>query len=540
MFRSLVLGSLLALLAAPAAARAADKADGPAVMLRIQSVDQILDNAEYLAALAGQEEAAKQFLGFVKALSGEKGIEGVDTKRPFVLYANVAQEVEKSQVVLMVPIADQESFVGLLKQRLSLEITDEKNGLFSTNVPNAPGAVYFRFENKYLYGTFQNKDNIDPKKLAKPEDVAGKGTSVLELSVRVDRIPEPMKQFALATVETALAQAKQAPIPNETDKIKQVKEKAVDSLTGGIKSVLFDGKEINLKIGIDRKKDELALEFELTAKEGSDLAKDFADLKSKKSVALGSLASGKAAMQFAMNLSLPASVKKVLGPAVDEAVKTGLGMAPGEIQEAVEPLVKAVAPTLKAGDFDGGLVFLGPDAKNHYTAVVAGKVADGKKIEAEIKELVKKIPEPVKSAFEVDADSAGDYKLHRIKVGAQLDDNAKKIFGETDMWFAFRDDAALVAFGPDAKSALKDALGKAPAAGSIAKVEMSVSRLIALAESQDPKAAQKAAKEAFGKDPTGDTLSITVEGGESVRLRGVVKGKVIKFFVLLDKAKRGE
>ena len=76
MSRFLALGTLLALLAAPAVAPAADKADGPAFMLRIQSVDKLLDNAEYIAALAGQEETAKQFLGFIKALAGEKGIEG--------------------------------------------------------------------------------------------------------------------------------------------------------------------------------------------------------------------------------------------------------------------------------------------------------------------------------------------------------------------------------------------------------------------------------------------------------------------------------
>src|SRR5262249_7351077 len=155
---------------------------------------------------------------------------------------------------------------------------------------------------------------------------------------------------------------------------------------GGIKSILFDGKEVTLKVDIDPKSDELALEFDLTAKNSSDLAKDIADLKTKKSVALGSLSSSRAAISVALNLSLPGSVKKSLGPAVDELVKTGLAMAPGEIQEAIEPLVKAVVPTLKAGDLDGGLLFLGPDAKNHYTAVLAGKIKDGKGVESAIKD----------------------------------------------------------------------------------------------------------------------------------------------------------
>ena len=538
MSRFLAFGTLLACLTAPVAARAADKPEGPSLMLRLQSIDHLLENAEYVMALAGQEEQGKQVLGFVKLLKGEKGIEGVDTKRPFILYATLAEKIENSEGVLMVPIADQEAFLGLLKGRVGLEIKSE-DGLYSTQAPGGAGTVFFRFANKYAYATLLNKSFIDEKKLAKPEDVDAKlASSVLSISVRVDRIPDEMKKFALGSIETKLAEAKQQPLPNETETIKAVKEKAIDSLVGGLKSVLFDGKEITFKIDIDAKKDELALEIEMTAKNGSDLSKDFADFKTKKSVAFGSLSSSKSAMMMGMNISAPGSIKKVLGPAVDEVVKMLMGMAPGEVQEIVEPLAKALKPTLKTGDLDGGFTLQGPNADNLYTVVAVGKIANGKDVESAIKDIVQKVPEPFKSAFEIDADKEGDYKLHTLKVKDQLDEKAKKIFGESDLWLAFRDDAVLFAFGPDAKKALKEAIRKSPSTGSLFKLELSVTRLIALAEVQDAKAAKKASQDVFGKDPSGDTLTFSVEGGDKLSLRAALKGKVIKFGVAMDKAKK--
>ena len=135
MSRFLAFGAFLALLLAPAvsfAAPATEKSTGPTVMLRVQSVEKLLDNAEYIAALAGQEEIAKQFLGFVKALADDKkGIEGIDIKKPFALYANLAPEILNSEVILMIPIADKTAFIDLLKTRLALEIKEEK-GLYST------------------------------------------------------------------------------------------------------------------------------------------------------------------------------------------------------------------------------------------------------------------------------------------------------------------------------------------------------------------------------------------------------------------------
>jgi len=536
MTRILALLALFGFLAAPAPTRAADAtATGPTFMLRLQSVNQFLDNGEYIAGLVGQEEMAKQLLGFARALGGEKKIlEGVDMSKPFVVYANLAPEITNSEFVAMFPIGDKDAFLGLLKGRLSLDVRDEKNGLYSVESPNNAGTIYFRFANDYVYGTYLNKDNIAVAKLPKPADVIGKDIGVLSLSFRVDRLPDEMKKFALGTIETGLAKGKEEKIPNETPAIRNLSNQAIDSLSAGMKAILDDGEEVTLKIDIDPKKDELALEIGMTAKKGSSLAKDMLGWKTRKSVAFGSLISKDNAVIIAGNLTLPESIKKLLGPAIDDLVKLGLKEAPADAIGVLEPLIKGVVPTLKAGDFDGGTALLGPNADNKYTGLTVGKVANGKELEKSIKEAVAKLPAEYKSVFELDAETIDGVKYHKIKIKEHLDEKTTKVFGDNDLWLAFRDDAVFAAVGPQAKDAIKSALTASPASGSLFKMEFSIARLIPLSEVQDEKASKRAAKQVFGKDLTGDTFTLALDGGDSLKLRASLKGKVIKFGYLMS------
>jgi hypothetical protein len=186
------------------------------------------------------------------------------------------------------------------------------------------------------------------------------------------------------------------------------------------------------------------------------------------------------------------------------------------------------------------VVLLGPDADGKHTVVLCGKLTSGKGLESAVKDLIKKIPEPVQSAFEVDAEKQGDFKLHTVKVRDQLPDNARRVFGETDLWFAFRDDAVLISFGPDGKKALKEALNRAPASGALVKVELNVTRLAELEEAQsgaNKGTAKKIANEVFGNDAgNSEKISITVESGESLRFRVATSGKAVKYLLLVKQA----
>ena len=192
-----------------------------------------------------------------------------------------------------------------------------------------------------------------------------------------------MKKFALGSAENFLAQAKEHALDIETPAIKLLKNQAIDCLSASVKEILYDGEAVRLKIEVDRKKDELSLELQITAKKGTGLARDIADLKSKKSVAFGTAGDRNTAMLIAVNASLPPSIKKSLGPAIDDVVKLAMEKAPIDegAKGIIAPLLQAALPTLKSGDLDVGTVLVGPTAENKYTSVSIAKLVDGKSLE---------------------------------------------------------------------------------------------------------------------------------------------------------------
>ena len=104
--------------------RKVDKETGT-IEVRLRSVNDLLDKAEYIGGLVDQGDPIKQIRGLVQQLSAEgKGLEGIDPKRPFGAYAVLNTDVESSPVIAMIPIADEKRLLAEEPKTLQ-EIGDE-------------------------------------------------------------------------------------------------------------------------------------------------------------------------------------------------------------------------------------------------------------------------------------------------------------------------------------------------------------------------------------------------------------------------------
>jgi hypothetical protein len=546
--------ALAVALAIPAAAPAQDKktdakkADGPSVLVRVQSVNDLIKTVEYIGSLLPEEQAekAKQGADFVKSLIDEKkGIEGIDVKHPIGLYATLTPEVTSSPVVALVPVADWDTLVAALKNRLMLEIK-EKDGLYETTPPQSPVTVYFRYANDYAYVTVNDPENINPKILPKPADVlGGKAEHLISASIRIDRLPDQMKKMALGAIENQLAQAKEQAIPDETKAIKAFKEKGIDEVAANLKSLLDGGEEVALRLNVDTQGSEVSFELELKGTSGSKLAKDIASIREHKSVVGGAIAPKDAAASLNISVALGAALKELFPPVVDDVLELAKKKAniPGEIQTKAEPLLKALLPTVKAGELDFGAALHGPDKDDKYTAVVGVKLVEGKKVEEAVKEIVKKeLPPEASGLFELDAEKLdGGAMLHVVKVGQFIDEKGQKILGKSDLYVMFRDDLLVAAIGPGAKEALKKAAASKPADVGVFQLQAALGKLVPVLgdDAGQLAEAKKIAEKVFGKGAAGaDTIRFAVEGGDSLKVKIAAKGKAIQFLTELGVARQ--
>ncbi|QVL33710.1 hypothetical protein KIH39_07325 [Telmatocola sphagniphila] len=516
------------------AARAEDNPlEKPILLVQLQSIEEILNRAEYIAGLAGKEEEGKQVLGLVRSMAGAKGLEGVDIKKPFLVYAGVSSDGQTMPFAVMLPIADEASFQTMLSNRLGIEPKKDKEGILTFSIPNVPVEVHARFANGYLYVSAPDKNNLSSKLLPKPEQILLKDSSLISVSVQPSNIPDMLKKLFLGQFETALAEAKKKKEPNETPEMHKLKEQAIDQVTASVKQFLNEAQAVRLKLDADSKTDDLSLAFEIEPLKDSALAKYAGSLKNKLSWS-GAAVDSKSPIYFNMNFTLPDVLKEAVSLGMDKAMADALQKGPPEQRMEAEKIFKAVMPTLKSGIVDWA-IGVQPTSDGKLTASFAIKTINGKEIEAALKEAAAKAPADVRSLVNLDAEKVGDVNLHELKVGSSLDANAKRVLGESSLWFAFKNDFLIASIGPDANKAVKAALGAQAVEAVPMKLEVGVKALVRTFEKEtERKAAEKFAKEVFDQKPGSDKISLNFEGGDKIRLKFSMKGTLIKFFVKMS------
>src|SRR5262249_36333993 len=272
----------------------------------------------------------------------------------------------------------------------------------------------------------------------------------------------------------------------------------------------------------------------LSPRPGTALARNVQALADTKSAVAG-LIGEDSATNGRLTLTLPEGARGGLGPVLDEAGARWVKQAPNETErELRDRFFKALAPTLREGTLDVAGDLRGPSQDKLYTGVLAVRLKDGADLEKAIRASVDKLPAEARAKVTLDADKAGGVAVHRLNVEKDYDAKTRQNFGENPIYFAVRDDALFVVLGHKGADAVKGAVGARPKAGPVARVEMSLARMVPLMEG--PKAAAESAREAFGKEKRGDTVYLTLEGGKALQLRAGMKGPVIRFFSLMDRA----
>lgn len=496
----------------------------PAVEVRMISPVDLAPYIEYGGELLGQGEAGKQFAGILKTLAdNDKGFEGLDLKKPVGGYAVLADKVEDSTVVLMIPIADEEAFVGALSGKAGLDPKkDEKTGAYSVDVPNFPDTVHFRFADGYLYATLRTADGVDKAKLIAPKTFfAGKQAGVISAAVHFDRIPADLRKMLYGQLELQLKEGMQADADPTS---KRLQEFLVDVGVDAVKTLLTEGETLTLSLDADPKGDDLKLALAVTPKKDTTLAKTLTSFADRDSVAAALAAVKNPVLSAGMNFTLPPEAKKKFAALADDLAKAAVDSAKESEKPVMKLLADAILPTLKEGDAQLGVVLT--DAGKGKIGLTGGlKTVGGKDIEKTAKLMAVALPKE-QGSFTPDADKAGERAVHKLTF-AKTDGLP---FASDTLWLLTSDD--LIAVATDAKADGIKAVGTAkPTKAPMLAFEMSWVRFSGLVGSADADTIKNLVNSVFedGKTDGLDTLKVTASGGKQFTLNVTLKGKAVTF-----------
>jgi hypothetical protein len=525
-----IFAALLALpLMLPALAQADNK---PAVFLRFAALDHLRSDFRYLGEVVGEGEKAKQFDELIKSKLGEKGLEGIDAKKPFGVYGWIGEVGIDSKVVILVPIANQKAFLDLLSDTLDAKPKKGDDDVYTMEVERLPFAVYFRFINGYAYVTARDKEVLDKDKLLAPEVVLPGGqVGTASITVNVDEIPNDLKEKALGAIENHFAALKDKEMPSHSEAQKKFRDAAVDELSAQVKSQFKHGGATTLRLDLDRKDGDLSLTVSVSGKSGSPLAQTIRDLGKLQSCT-AALLHPNSTIKAELNVSLPKKLRELLGPALQDAEKQALSHAKDDNQrEILNTLVDGIMPTLKAAEVDTALDIRGPSDKGTYTLLGGIKVQDGVKLERSFLKAAARFPKQVN----LDVEKADQINIHRINPEKKLKSNARQQLGENPVYIAFRENVLFLGAGENGLSALKEALAIAPRTGKVMELQIAVGRAAPLF---NDKTQETIAREVFGDAKGGDRIRISVEGGDALTLRLFLKAKLIDYVNRVEKAKK--
>lgn len=533
--------ALACLVFVPAAARPDDaketKKAAPALIVRMRSLDSMIADFSYLAGQVGKEEEAKQAVELLKERTGNKGLEGIDTKKPMGLYVFAGPNGTDSYGAFMLPVKDEKTILDILSNN-GLKADKNKDGLYTIKDERIKVPVFFRFANGYAYIAPLSDAGLAKNKLLMPADVLPESeTALLSASIRIDQVPDSIKEIGLAQLGLRVADIREQHAEKGTPAQKELIDKTSKEANAQVKSVVNDGREVTIRIDVDRKNQDLALSVSFDAKPGSKLADDIAALGKRTSLFAG-LMGKDSALSFLISYALPERVQKSLGPVIDEAVKGVVEKAKDDTQKQLaEKLLRVLAPSLKAGEIDAAMDLRGPSANKHYTLVGGIKLKNGEEVEKTVKELISNLPQEVRDLVKIDAEKAGGVHIHRIEFDRFMDDNARAVFGNGALFVAVRANAIFWAGGENGLEALKSALTAQPGSAGMIRFDLSLAHVAALMAKEQP-AAPKAAEEAFGKAPGQDKIRVSVTGGAAIKTEIHVKPAVLKFFALIGEAKQ--
>lgn len=428
--------------------------DRTALVVRIKSIDNLLDSVAYMVGAAG-------FRNFVPAITLGAGafLEGFDTERPLGGYLTMDEGTPV--FVGFLPVEDLGDVIDMLENN-GVEI--EQDGDDYILITPTGEELVIRGKGKWAFIS-ANAEMLkdlpeDPSKLVSdiPDEYG------FAVRAYIQRIPADLRSKAIEWMEEAFEETYR----NLPDGIGELQRKMNESSLDQLADMIQQSDEITIGFAADKKGKKLYGEFSFTAVKGSELAKqltagkgattEFASFLTMKDAAATFNAASKVGKADAANAKATfGAIKDQIGTLLKE--DGNLSEEDAKLVEGlVGDLVDVLLATLDSGKMDmGGAAIVDDSGLN---LVAGAHITDAKKIEAAVKKIVgaKGDQLPPQIEIKLDAETYKGVTFHTVS-GSIPEKEAHAILGETTtLVVGISQDKVFVGFGSDPIDKVKTAI----------------------------------------------------------------------------------
>ncbi len=505
------------------------KATPPTVVLRVRSLENVIQSIKTVAKAVDKAEVGEQLDALIKAQVGPKGLDGVDTKRSMGMYLRMGEDLSAISGVLMIPISNEKAFLKLL-ENVNYPAKKNPGGIYIVQQFDVPFDIGFRIANGYAYVTGLNLDAIDKGSLLPPAKVFPRNiTSLLSSTVRMDQVPKVLKDLMISKMEEALQKEKDKVKPGETENERKLRIQFLDTFAEQASDFISGAREINSAFTIDSKTKKIVAETTITSKGNSRLAANIKYLGGTPSIFGGMIKDNTAALML-LNFRLPKKVQTAIFEIADEEIRKKIKEeVNANKRKYAEKFYEALRPSLKAGEIDGAIGFL--PTKGTKTTMVGGlRLRNGLKVEKVVKELIGELPFKDAKKIKVDIAKVGKVNVHRVDAQEEYDEDARRLFGESPVYLAFGPKAMYFSVGEEALGAIKNLAKSESGQTPALKFSLTVKDLVPVAAKTEREKA--IAKKVFSDKDKG-LVDVTIQGGDSLQVRYSFSLSLIRYAIMV-------
>ncbi|HEX4143344.1 MAG TPA: hypothetical protein VHY91_07320 [Pirellulales bacterium] len=419
--RSLVMTALLLSAAQACSAKdkapaAAGEADGrkPVIVISIAGYDNVMDDVGYIGRLAQMPELEKLAEGIIASQTKAKGLEGLDTKRPWGVVVNT--DGFGFQPIGFLPVTDLDKLLDAASGLIG-PAEQKPNGILELSQKNP--RVYLKEKNGWVF-IAQSPENLSNLPADPLPWLSGLDKQYqIGLKFYIHNIPDAFRSLAIDYLKNV-----SQTLPSDEDEDEATAEKRKEFMDKQAKSMaelINTVDQFTLGWALDTKGNTSHLDTTLTALPNSTLAKKLNALKDTTSNYTGFMLP-KAAVVLNSSQTLLVDDIEQAAQGIDafqatlsREIENSPDLTDDDSRAAAKRIVAeaadAIKATIKTGKVDFGGSWLLGDRR--FTLIAGAYISEPAELEKALKDLVAvAAKDPTFPAVKFDVATHGDVRFH--------------------------------------------------------------------------------------------------------------------------------